>query len=40
MIGIQPKEMRIGDGLSEEVSAGVKKLTDILIEAARNQKQD
>ena len=40
MIGIQPKEMRIGDGLSEEVSAGVKKLTDILIEAALNQKQD
>lgn len=38
MIGIQPKEMKIGDGLSDEVRDGVEKLTGIILEAAKAGK--
>lgn len=34
MIGIQPKEMKLGEGLSDEVKEGVRLLAEILIEAA------
>lgn len=33
LVGVQPKSMTLGEGLSEEVSTGVHHLTDTLLEA-------
>ncbi len=33
LIGVQPKSVKLGDGLSDEVSIGVKALSEVLIEA-------
>ena len=33
LVGIQPKSMKLGEGLSPEVEAGIKELAGILIEA-------
>ena len=35
LIGIQPKSMKLGEGLSPEVEAGIKELAGILIETSR-----
>lgn len=34
LIGVQPKSLRLGDGLSAEVAAGVRELADALAEAS------
>lgn len=34
LVGVQPKSLRLGDGLSAEVAAGVRKLADALAEAS------
>lgn len=35
LVGIQPKSMKLGEGLSPEVAAGIETLAGILIEASR-----
>ncbi len=34
LVGVQPKSLRLGDGLSAEVAAGIRKLADALVEAS------
>jgi hydrogenase 3 maturation protease len=34
LVGVQPKRLRLGDGASEEVCAGIRRLADALIEAS------
>ncbi len=33
LVGVQPKSMKLGEGLSEEVESGVERLTEALIDA-------
>lgn len=34
LVGVQPKSLRLGDGLSAEVAAGVRELADALVAAS------
>ena len=34
LVGVQPKSLRLGEGLSAEVAEGVRKLADVLVAAA------